>query len=126
MPVTTTWADETQTLLFLRYAGVWTWQDYFESKRALVQMADQVNHPIDIISYAEANSRHPSTGMISNISQGLAMLPENIRLMVVVTDNLFMSTAASLLPRVRTIDSRIRAVDNLEQAYRLIGRSAGV
>lgn len=125
MTVTATWADDAQTLIHLRYAGAWTWVEYLESKQRLLQMAAQVNHTIDIISFAEPDSTHPPSGMIGNITQGLSLLPPNTNLMLVVTDQLFMNTAAKLLPRVRTLDPRIKAVSSLQAAYAMIEASRG-
>lgn len=125
MPITVTWIDDAHTLLMLRYVGAWTWPDYLESKKRLAHMAAQVNHPIDIISYAEPDSLHPPTGMIANLTQGLSMLPANTNIMVVVKDHLFMNTAASVLPSVRKLDPRITSVNTLAEAYALIEASRG-
>lgn len=128
MAVFVTWADDARTLIHLRYSGAWTWAEYLESKQHLLHMAAQVEHPIDIISYAEPDSLHPPTGMIANFSKGMAMLPPNTHIMVVVTDHAFMNAAASLMPRVRPVDPRLRAVGTLEEAFALVEahRGAGV
>lgn len=66
MPVEVRWYDERQTLIYFRYEGRWTWEDFYAAVDASRAMLDSVDHVVDIIVDMQASAGIPSGDIITH------------------------------------------------------------
>ena len=49
MPISPSWHDESHTIIYVHYEDVWTWDDFHRACDKTLEMANQVDHQVDLI-----------------------------------------------------------------------------
>ena len=101
-------------------SGNWTWDEFYPIHRMAVKMEESVPHRVDVIVDLRHGLRMPADSL-NQVRQMVSNQPENIRLIILVSTNVFVMALYRMGTR---IDSRLsyhfRMVCTLDEAYRMI------
>ncbi len=69
MPVSIRWDNADQTIIYARYEH-WSWDDFYEAIKEVVDLSATVTHPIDVIAHLVDNTV-PKGSVFSHSSAAL-------------------------------------------------------
>lgn len=122
MPVRIDWDNPTQTILYVRYAGRWTWEEFYDAAKECQVLSATVNHPVYIIADMIGGFL-PKGAPFSHSERVMANNNRNLGFVVVVSGNRFiqglMNVSARMIPRWR---EQYRVANTVEEARAIIER----
>lgn len=121
MPIEVNWDDAEQTIIRMDFSLPVTWENFDDSIDRVVQLADSVNHRVDLLGNAGTVPMPPGSP-IPHMQRAFKMIPVNIGIIVSPTLNPFARAILSTVARMY-VGSRFQPAQSLDHAYRLIAAS---
>lgn len=120
MPIRVYWEDETRTIVYYDFEGVWTWDELYTAFYQAIAMENSVCHRVDVILDMRQSGRLPANALlhVKNIAD---KQPPNIGLSVFVTNNAFVASLYTVAIKVYgKIAHYFRLAATLEEARDMI------
>lgn len=119
MPVTVSWDNPEQTIIYARYER-WSWDDFYKALDDCTKLGQTVDHQVDIICDLVDNIV-PKGGTISHAAATLKQDNDSVGLIVLVTPNRFIQALTQMSQRiVPGFQKKYRMVPTLDAARELI------
>lgn len=123
MPLNVFWDDEAKTIIRSEGVGAWTWDEFHESLEKIVDMAQTVEHRIDLIHFPQPGSHVPPGSGVPHYQRAMRTMPPNVGLNIFINANTFGRMIISIFMNVYgsgQTNGKLAAVASLEDAYKLI------
>lgn len=118
MPIDVDWDDAEQTIIRMDFSLPVSWEMFDTGIDRVVQLADSVNHRVDLLGNAGTVPMPPGSP-IPHMQRAFKMIPVNIGLIVSPTLNPFARAILSTVAHMY-VGSRFQPAKSLEHAYRII------
>ncbi|MCU0515171.1 MAG: hypothetical protein MUE40_21670 [Anaerolineae bacterium] len=118
MPITSEWYNAEKTILYARYDGHWTLEDYYHNYATAARMMREVGHPVVAITdFSTSGPIPPSFMTVGNYSDR-TRAPNNIKV-IVCGVNAYLRILRDIFSRMFPGVMRdMILTDTLEQAIR--------
>jgi hypothetical protein len=120
MPVHVQWDNPEQTVIYVRYEGRWTWEEFYQAVKETQELGASVGHRIDIIAHM-MDGFVPHGAPFVHSQNALKQKNATLGRVVVVSDNRFvqglMSVSARVNPRWK---DKYSTATSVEEARLLI------
>ncbi|MCU0514977.1 MAG: hypothetical protein MUE40_20670 [Anaerolineae bacterium] len=117
MPVNTTWADASQTILIHHYSGRWTWDEYHQSIQTTHTLLAGVDHPVHLIIDLTEGRLIPAGSFIEHLRGEGKRLPEQVGTIVLAGSGLMFKVIQRVMATLPQRSGRhVVMVDTLAQA----------
>lgn len=124
MAATVNWIDDSKTVLFQNYTGLWTLEDFYRMVDATYSLMDEVRTPVDtIVNLSESvtlTANLITTGNLSPWSYASARAHRNQRYVVFVGASLLMKTVIQVAHKSSRNSRNIMFVETMDEAYDLL------
>jgi hypothetical protein len=121
MEIEVAWADDQQRLIYVKYLGTWTWDEYDDSIRRVSDLMRAVEHPVDVIIDTRAHPQPPDSNVLTHFRKAREDQPANFGQVVIVGGASFMRLISNAAIRVfGWRGGAPRFVDTPEQAQAII------
>lgn len=125
MPIELMWDDDEHSIIIARFIADWTWVQYHEADRQLLQMAAGVNHRIDLINDLTKSNGLPEGNLLANIARGQNVEIPNLGIVVAIQLPRIVEALRPIAKQITRRDNRFTA-QSLEEAYAIIAESREV
>jgi hypothetical protein len=120
MSIHASWDNEAKTVIHSVSHGDWNWEEAYAVTREINTMLASVDHKVDLIIGAEANSRGKiPPNAVSHWHNTYRNLHPNARRIIVVGVNPFVNALLNIIIKVARADN-IKMVRTLEEARALV------
>lgn len=120
MAITTSWADDNQTIIVLEFKAPWTWNEYYQALDDTWRMFEQVAYTVDMVFDFTRGSRLPP-GAFGHLRRSTARQHPRTGIVVVVGINAFFEVIGIVMNRLFPEKARkVRAANDRETAYQII------
>jgi hypothetical protein len=120
MPIRVSWYDDAKTIIRHDFPVEWTWDNFYEAIRQSVEMEKSVRHNLYVLTVNPPNVKIPDGNAIQNFQKSFAMHLPHVRFVIVPTNNSLLALFGRSLIRLGFLSKKIRMVQSLEEALRLI------
>ncbi|MBI1279032.1 MAG: hypothetical protein GC179_12960 [Anaerolineaceae bacterium] len=121
MPITTSWYDDTQRVVFQKYEGNWTWEELAHAQEVARGMADAAPSPVIMFTDMSQTSFMPQGNVLLQGRATLTQVPKNVSQFIVVIQSrmieVFTKIALDMFPAMR---DRVRFVKTYEEGLKLV------
>ncbi len=117
------WLDDTQTIIYIKVLGDWSWEEAHEAISKQVEMAKTVAHSVHIILDFNNQRTLPNGFGVHHIRELVTLKAPNELLTVFIGAPRLLSSLLNLIRRVyglQNILDMLRFTDSLEEALREI------
>jgi hypothetical protein len=92
MSIQTKWLDDRHTTIVREFTGKWTWAEFHESQRQIIEMLNSVRHKVyQIVDFSQSPPLPPNA--LGQVRDSLKEMPENRSKSFVVMNALFYKQA---------------------------------
>jgi hypothetical protein len=120
MPVHVRWDDPEHTIIYVRYEGRWTWEEFYQAVHDTQELSATVDHRIDVIAHM-LDGFIPHGAPFAHSQNALKQKDARLGRVVVVSDNRFvqgiMQVSARVNPRWK---EKYSTATSVEEARSLI------
>ncbi len=124
MPVSISWYDDTKHVIFQRYEGKWTWEDFSHASQETRTLADSVPHNMLLFIDMSQASQMPQGNVLSYGRTAFNTMPNNMRNIIVALQShiveVFAEVVIKMLPHWR---NRVHFTKTLEEGQRLVAEA---
>ena len=100
MPLKVEWLDTQKTIMGCTGEGVWTWDEYHEALDTIANQFKMTEHRVDLVIMSAPNVVVPKGSSMPHYQRAMRIMPPNLGLLVMVTDNTFARTIVSIFTKV--------------------------
>ena len=124
MPVNIEWNNAEKTVIIATIDWPFDWNDLAETWKTGVEMMSSVSpRPVHMIAVAKT-SRFPVGNILSNLTHMMKIVPDNIGLAVMVTENRFQETINQIFFKLSPgLRQKGRVVNSVDKALALIAEA---
>ncbi|MEQ8676056.1 MAG: hypothetical protein RLP44_01915 [Aggregatilineales bacterium] len=122
MPIFADWYDDEQHIIFLRYEGDWTWNDFYETaNKAVHPLLKSTTHTVYLIADFTSTTTIPMNG-IMHARNVFKTMPTNWHNMIIVTPNKFIQILVDMFKKMnyQGMGEKIMCTNTLDEALLLI------
>jgi hypothetical protein len=120
MKITVKWDDHDHALLWFITEKPWTWDEYHQAVDAGIALVRSVDFLVDVILMGTPTVL-PTGSALANFLRVTRKLPENVGVIVVVTDSQFLWTINTLLFKISARAREVGALaHSVEEAHAII------
>ena len=124
MPISTSWYDDEQRVIFQKFEGSWTWEDLGRGQEQLHTMASSVPYDVVLVGDLSHTSFMPQGNALSQGRTVFTKFPGNINPIIVVIQSrmieVFTKIALDMVPGWR---ERVKFVRTLDEAKMLVAEA---
>ena len=121
MSVTASWYNPEKTIIRLAYVSPWTWDEFVVATKQALEIGRTAEHNVGIIS--QPSVPLPKGNPLPYFAESLKDLPDNVRLIVIVSSNYFTNSLTRLGVTVLSKErDKISIVYSLPEAEAAIAR----
>lgn len=120
MPVIADWIDEDETIALIDYKGAWLWDEAIAANLRVAEMIAAKSYRCDMIGNFRTGAMESIRPAIENARKILAVMPNNVTMIVVVTNpmiSMLASVYKSLDPKW---GAKLYTASTVEQARAMI------
>ncbi len=121
MPVSIGWYDETQHVIFQRYEGKWTWEDFNHASQETRTLADSVPDNVLLFIDMSQASQMPQGNVLSYGRSAFNTMPNNMTNIIVALQShiieVFADVVIKMLPHWR---NRVHFTKTLAEGQQLV------
>lgn len=122
MPITAAWADAEESVIHQTFTGAWTWADFHENTRTVIQdnLVRAKPYIVHVICDFRASSGLPNgSPALSHARSVMRNAPDNLGLVIIVTPNAFIRTLVGTFGRIYRPSAHTRVVytSTIEEAH---------
>jgi len=125
MPISMTWGDETQTLLWCKFEGQWTWDDFYRSVAVGQRMVGSVRHTVNIVAHTLNTAKLPGAVRFSDLERALVHSPFNIGIVIVITRKILVKRLFAVARKFYDLENRMFIVPTVKEASQILHEYAG-
>jgi hypothetical protein len=123
MPVNIEWNDPEKTVIVATIDWPWDWDELGATWKTGVEMMNSVQHPVYMVAVAKT-SRFPVGNILSNLTHMMKIVPDNIGLAIMVTENRFQETINQIFFKLSPgLRQKGRVVSSLDKALALVAEA---
>jgi hypothetical protein len=123
MPVHIEWGNAEKTVLIATIDWPYDWDELAAGWKAGVGMMNSVPHPVHTIAVAKT-SRFPVGNILSNLTYMTKIVPDNLGLAIMVTENRFQETINNIFFKLSPgMRQKGRVVSSLDKALALVAEA---
>jgi hypothetical protein len=100
MPLKIDWLDFQKTVIRCTGEGTWTWDEYHEALDSIMNQFKMVHHRVDLVIDRAPGSNMPKGSSMPHFQRAMRVMPDNVGLVVLVTDNSFARAIVSIFSKV--------------------------
>lgn len=121
MPVQIEWNNAEKTVIVATIDWPFDWNELAAAWKTGVEMMNSVApHPVHMIAVAKT-SRFPVGNILSNLTHMMKIVPDNVGLAIMVTENRFQETINQIFFKLSpSLRQKGRVVSNLDKALALV------
>lgn len=121
MPVNIEWGNAEKTVIIATIDWPWDWNELAETWKTGVDMMNSVSpQPVYMIAVAKT-SRFPVGNILSNLTHMTKIVPNNIGLAIMVTENRFQETINNIFFKLSPgMRQKGRVVSSVDKALALV------
>ncbi|MCA9882572.1 MAG: hypothetical protein KC546_06410 [Anaerolineae bacterium] len=124
MPMITEWADEERSIIVTTSEGAWTWNEYHHALEEVIQMAETVDHRVDLINVALMNAKSPPGSGMPHYQRAMKSLPANISMMVMANRSILVKAIFNVFGKLRGSSAgnalKMAAARSMQEAFEII------
>lgn len=110
MPLKVEWLDTQKTIMGCTGEGTWTWDDYHEALDAIANQFKATEGRVDLVIMSERGAIVPKGSSMPHYQRAMRIMPDNLGLLVIVTDNTFGRTIVSIFTKVYPNKDNVKLV----------------
>lgn len=117
------WFNEEHSIILQSFAKGWTWEDFNEIALTSIEMMEGVDHPVSIIADYLEGKQIPRDGLaMNNARKVMANLPSNWNLLVVISDNNYITMLVDMFRRISMgrMGKNTYSANSIETALKII------
>jgi len=124
MQIAVFWDDPQQTIIRSESSGQWTWDEYHAAVEQVVALANSTNQRVDLIINSLPGAAAPSGSSIPHYQRAQRIMPDNVRLNIIVNTNTFGRMIINTFTRLNAGKGGLKVVaaGSLEEAHAVIAR----
>jgi len=124
MSISTTWYDNEQRVIFQKFAGKWTWEEFNRELKVLNTLAGSVSYNLVLWSDMSQTNIMPSGNILAQGRSVVGQIPDNITQIVFVIQSRLIEVFAGLvfdmMPKWR---NRVKFVKTVEEGQKLVAEA---
>jgi len=120
-----TWGDDAQTLLWCKFDGAWTWDDFYRSVTVGQRMVASVRHTVNIVAHTLGTAKLPGSVRFSDLERALVPSPANIGIVIVITRKTLIKRLFAVARKFYDVENRVFIVPNVKDASHILHEYAG-
>ncbi|MBZ0286920.1 MAG: hypothetical protein K8I30_04855, partial [Anaerolineae bacterium] len=123
MPIDMEWGNTEKTVIVATIDWPWDWNELAAAWKSGVAMMNSVEHPVHTIAVAKTQ-RFPVGNILSNLTNMMKIVPDNIGLAIMVTENRFQETINTIFFKLSPgLRQKGRVVNSLDKAMALVAEA---
>ncbi|MEO8608713.1 MAG: hypothetical protein ABI690_12560 [Chloroflexota bacterium] len=119
MGIQVQWDVQDPDILVFDLRAQWDWNEFHAAVRDGISMMNSLTQPVYVITLS-AHGFPPSSSVLSEFQKVMRILPQNVALIVVVTDNFMVETINQIFFRVSPLGRRIGRLAKTIDAARVL------
>ena len=100
MPLKAEWLDAQKTIMGCTGEGTWTWDDYHKTLDEIANQFKATQRRVDLVIMSTPNAVVPKGSSMPHYQRAMRIMPQNLGLLVMVTNNAFARTIVSIFTKV--------------------------
>ena len=121
MPITIDWLNEKQNTVHLKFIRPWTWDEYYPVSEKGFQMADSVNHRVNIImDFSESGGVLPPSALTHFKKAAEKAHPRRGAIIFVSKHMLLTKSLANVIQKLVKMKSALLFANTLDEAKTII------
>ena len=124
MSISTTQYDNEQRVIFQKFDGKWTWEEFNRELKVLNTLAGSVSYNLVMLSDMSQTSIMPSGNILAQGRSVVGQIPDNITQIVFVIQSRLIEVFAGLvfdmMPKWR---NRVKFVKTVEEGQKLVAEA---
>ena len=122
MGVTVDWDTIDNVIIRSTFETQWTWADFDAATDSIIQLANSVQHPVDLLTDLTGTQYFPQGSAGAYVMRLRKMRPKNLRFIVVVATTPEALSYMNMANRIDTTHRSSNSVRSIEEAYELLTR----
>jgi hypothetical protein len=110
MPLKVEWLDTQKTIMGCTGEGTWRWDDYHEALDHIANEFKMTQKRVDLVIMSEPGAVVPKGSSMPHYQRAMRIMPDNLGLLVIVTNNTFGRTIVSIFTKVYPNKDNIKLV----------------
>lgn len=125
MTFSTSWADETQRLIWVKMQGNWTWVEFVEMVQRVQGMIAQVPHMVNVVLHTLEAARPRANPPFSELEAVGLRSPHNTGVVIVVSNKKFVQRMFALASRFYDLEGIFHITPDVHEASVIIKAVTG-
>lgn len=100
MPLKVEWLDTQKTIMGCTGSGTWTWDEYHHALDQIANEFKVTQNRVDLIIMSEPGAIVPKGSSMPHYQRAMRIMPDNLGLLVMVTNKTFARTIVSIFTKV--------------------------
>ena len=110
MPLKAEWLDAQKTIMGCTGEGTWTWDDYHKTLDEIANQFKATQRRVDLVIISKPNAIVPKGSSMPHYQRAMRIMPPNLGLLVMVTNNTFARTIVSIFSKVYPNKDNVKLV----------------
>ena len=122
MAVEVIWGNAEKTLVIYRFEGAWTWEEFFAGERESRRLLSTVEHKVNLLlNFLPSTIRLPDNAVANFRRAAQTIHPNRGNILIVNRHTHLAQMVVNILRNFSRIADAVYIVDNLEEAYAILG-----